>query len=265
MRKWKLEGDDDREVASINIPSEVQSIAIDSHAKYVSVGCTDGIVRRFLFSMAEDTEIVNLWKHKERVECVAMMKNDSAVISCSSDKNIVVWDIAIGDSLKAQSEPITSQQSAAVTTFIADAHKQSVKSLALFPDNDTLLSASVDGQVKMWSLKDGKHLKSFNGHSARVNHVAVHPHPKSRFFASASWDGTWKLWDKITGKCLFTGRNHLNSHVLKVVFSIDGNYIISSADNLSIHSTYIGGHLNHLPCSVHHMLGEAQRIFAHTC
>ena len=93
VRKWKLEGDDNGEVAMVAIATEVQSIVIDGKAQYVYVGCTDGSVRRFLFTMAEGTKVEDVGSHKDRVECIIMKKDDSAVISCGADKSVVVWDI----------------------------------------------------------------------------------------------------------------------------------------------------------------------------
>ena len=106
-------------------------------------------------------------------------------------------------------------------------HSHWVLSAVFSPDGETIVSASTDNTIKLWS-KDGTELNTLKGHSAGVRSVAFSPDGET--IASASDDYTVKLWRK-DGTELNTLKGH--SHwVWGVAFSPDGETIASaSIDN----------------------------------
>ena len=83
-------------------------------------------------------------------------------------------------------------------------------SIAFFPDCKRL-AAGVTGELggpgnDVWILDvaSGKSIRILNGHQGPVASVAVSPDGK--LLASGGWDGTARIWDASTGKCLKTQR-----------------------------------------------------------
>ncbi|MBY0232509.1 MAG: hypothetical protein K2W96_24790 [Gemmataceae bacterium] len=72
------------------------------------------------------------------------------------------------------------------------AHKGWCRALALSPDGKTLASCGNDHLVKLWSLPDGKHLSTLEGHESHTYNVAFHPSGKA--LASADLKGNVKHW-----------------------------------------------------------------------
>jgi WD40 repeat protein len=54
-------------------------------------------------------------------------------------------------------------------------HEGAIHGLALLPDGSALLSGGVDKSIRLWSLNDGKELRTYAGSTAAVTSVAVTP------------------------------------------------------------------------------------------
>jgi WD40 repeat protein len=74
-------------------------------------------------------------------------------------------------------------------------------------------------------------LHTLEGHSGYVRSVAFSHN--SHLLASASDDGTVKLWDPATGQCLRTLKGH-NSYVYSVAFSYDSHLLVSASNDGTI-------------------------------
>ncbi|KAB5589828.1 hypothetical protein CTheo_6730 [Ceratobasidium theobromae] len=66
------------------------------------------------------------------------------------------------------------------------------------PDSVNIVTGGADLEVSLWSLNSDKALHTFKGHADRVCRVAFHP--SGQYVASASYDGSWRLWDASTGQ-----------------------------------------------------------------
>ena len=93
---------------------------------------------------------------------------------------------AIMKLLKAQSPP------GVVPSTHVKAHSDLVGSLAITPDGRTLLSASDDNTVKVWSLSDLRLQSTLTEHTSDVNALAIAA--DGRMFASGSDDGRVIIW-----------------------------------------------------------------------
>ncbi|KAI9215965.1 WD40-repeat-containing domain protein, partial [Blastocladiella britannica] len=81
-------------------------------------------------------------------------------------------------------------------------HSKGVNAIRLLPGTGhLLLSASMDGKVKLWDVhNDRRVLRTFLGHNKAVRDIAFAPvHGKS--FLSAGFDRYVKTWDTETGAC----------------------------------------------------------------
>jgi WD40 repeat protein len=111
------------------------------------------------------------------------------------------------------------------------AHKDYVGALAVSRDGKLLVSASGDSTVKLWSLPDGKLLKTLTGHTEGVGALAIAPDGK--LFASGSRDKTLRLWSLPQGQPVKTLTNHV-ADVHALAFSADGKLLVSASRDNSL-------------------------------
>ncbi|KYQ88151.1 hypothetical protein DLAC_11401 [Tieghemostelium lacteum] len=92
---------------------------------------------------------------------------------------------------------------------------------------DTLVSASEDGILKVWDLKEGECMNTLLGHQDIVNSF----HFDRDRVISGSDDSTLKMWDVNSGRCLNTFTGHQGS-VWMLEFR--DNHLISGGDDRSL-------------------------------
>jgi WD40 repeat protein len=80
--------------------------------------------------------------------------------------------------------------------------------------------------VDVKNASNGRVLYRLRGHSRAVSNIALSPGRRGQRIATASWDGTVKIWDAETGLELLTLRGHTNG-VNCLAFSPDGDRLIS--------------------------------------
>jgi WD40 repeat protein len=74
--------------------------------------------------------------------------------------------------------------------------------VALSPDGTTLVSGSLDSNVRLWDLPSGQRRHTLHGHTNLV--TAVDFSPDGQQVISSSSDGTVRLWSTATGAALVT-------------------------------------------------------------
>lgn len=98
-------------------------------------------------------------------------------------------------------------------------HQEVVWSVAFIPDGNRLLSASLDGTVRVWDVQSGKVLYTFKNHTGAVWGLALHP--AGRWAASGGADRMVRLWDITSGeeiRCFAVPAGEVHS----LAFSPDG-------------------------------------------
>src|SRR5262249_57557078 len=83
----------------------------------------------------------------------------------------------------------------------------------------------VDERVGLWEVGRGGGVGVLRGHTERVWGVCFDPGGKR--LASASGDGTARLWDVAGGGALLTLAGHLNAGARGCAFSPDGKRLVS--------------------------------------
>ena len=117
--------------------------------------------------------------------------------------------------------------------YVGLGHSGYINSVAITPDGKYIVSGAGflldDNTIKLWDIKSGEEIRTFEGHSNSVNSVAITPDGK--YIVSGSHDKTIKLWDINSGEEIRTFVGHSGT-VESVTITPDGKYIISgSSDN----------------------------------
>jgi len=105
-----------------------------------------------------------------------------------------------------------------------------IRSVAITPNGQTVVTGGEDHQVKVWNGLTGKLEQTFPGHEGGVKTVAVSDDGST--IVSGGEDGLVKVWNRSMGKLEWTFDGH-EEHVNSVALSGDRNIIISGGgDNL---------------------------------
>jgi WD40 repeat protein len=105
-------------------------------------------------------------------------------------------------------------------------HTEPVFGVAASPDNETILTGSVDTTARLWDATTGEELRRFIGHTASVWNVAFSPN--GRTVLTSSRDSTARLWDATTGEELRRFAAHTDS-IWGIAYSPDGHTVLTGS------------------------------------
>ncbi|KAM0924348.1 hypothetical protein ACQ4PT_004972 [Festuca glaucescens] len=144
-----------------------------------------------------------------------------------------------------------------------DAHDSSITTLAVHPAHPLILSSSSeddDHLIKLWDWDNGWNCtRTFKGHTDRVTEVICNPEDEDSF-ASASWDGTVKIWSICSNKVitLILDRNPVESLRCVDYFTrCDRQHLIVGCENKTAQIWNLG-----MQGCVHELEEHADRITA---
>lgn len=103
---------------------------------------------------------------------------------------------------------------------------EDIRSFAVSSDGRFLLTGSADRTLMLWDMATGKELRSFHGHTARVDAVAFSR--DGRVVLSGSSSGEMKLWDAASGRELRSFFSHPEK-IHAVALSPDGGLAVSGS------------------------------------
>lgn len=147
--------------------------------------------------------------HGGPIRALAILPDGETLISGSFDATVIVWSLP-GASAKA------------VLPF----HDGSVNAVAALP-NGRFASAGEDGRIVLWNANSPIPERVFEGHTAPV--VALAASSDGARLASASWDGTGRVWDLATGNSrVLTGHQ---GNVNAIAFLHDGRVATAGYDS----------------------------------
>jgi WD40 repeat protein len=111
-------------------------------------------------------------------------------------------------------------------SYTLTGHSKEVNAVASSPDGQTLVSASSDCTVKLWSLDTGELIFTLNGHSEAVFCVAIST--DGRTLVSGDYDYKIMVWNLETRELIRTLTGHAGQ-VLSVAISPDGKTLVSGS------------------------------------
>jgi WD40 repeat protein len=114
-------------------------------------------------------------------------------------------------------------------------HRGRITSVSFSKDGSQLLSAAGEpgmfGEARLWSIADGKLVRTFQGHQDSLYSAALGP--DGRMLATASYDSQVKLWDVASGKELGTLAGH-NDAVFDLAFRPDGKILATASGDRTV-------------------------------
>jgi guanine nucleotide-binding protein subunit beta-2-like 1 protein len=197
-----------------------------------------GVEREFLISGSRDTSII-AWEitpkdftdddqewgkarriynsHSHIVQDLSLSQDSRYCLSASWDKTLRLWDLESGKS---------------TVTFVD--HEKDVLSCSFSADNRQIASGSMDKTIKIWNtVGQCKYTVQDEAHTDWVSKVRFSPDTKNPVLATASWDGTIKVWDSNTMMLKNTFNGHTNA-VLSLDFAQRSHYLASGGKDGNI-------------------------------
>ena len=168
-----------------------------------------------------------LWKskkvlrsHLDAVRAIAFLQNEMTLLSASDDNTIKFWNLDVGSLNQPAAKSGTDSQP--LVTFRG--HSAAVTCLAVSPNKRRFYSGSLDSSIRVWQLPDRSveayppfeksvELGCLVGHSQAVWDVALLPDRSDEEgrLASASADGTVKIWSVRNASTASTGNGEANA------------------------------------------------------
>lgn len=108
---------------------------------------------------------------------------------------------------------------------------ESIRSVALSPNEQYVAAGTCSGKIHIWSATNGQLLLTLAAHAYLAWSVAFNP--ESTRLASGGYDGLVKLWDVSNGHCLSVLQGH-TKWVRSVTFHPSGELLATSSQDGSI-------------------------------
>ncbi len=192
--------------------------------------------------------------HKEWTRAMAFSSNGMQLATWAEDRTVKLWDTNTGKHLhtftyndeiddRINSIKFSPDDTKLIAVpcigaarlwnidsgqYLPIMHEGLNHSVALLPDSTKLVARSNDHIVKLLDVNTDQCLRTFTGHTDRINSITLSP--DSTKLATGSCDKTAKLWDVNTGTCLQTFTGHTDD-INSVAFSPDGTRLATGSED----------------------------------
>jgi WD40 repeat protein len=227
-----------------------RSLAVSKNNRWLACGTSASGIQLFNLNNP-NTPPQYLEGHKGWVDALAFTPDNNGLFSASTDNSIIYWDLIKG------------------TNSVFITHENKINSITVSPDGKFMAGGASDGKIILWNLisnqssvlyksednaitvlkynnsgtkiafgdKTGNlgilnlitnKVSRIKGHVARINDLQFSP--DDNLLATASYDGTIKIWD---GNNLNIRPVTIKGHeawALSLAFNKDGKYLVTGDD-----------------------------------
>jgi WD40 repeat protein len=194
----------------------VRALAASPDGKLLASAGDDGAIQ--LWDTTAGKATTKLTAHTDWVLALAFSGDGKFLASGGHDGTVRLWDVAAGKKLldieaKAAPQPNTPPLPTNV-----------VQAITFSPDNKLLAVGGSDSLIHLFSVPEGKLVRSMPGHTSSVTGVQFHP--GGAVLVSSSKDRTLKLWNPANGQLLKSLEGH-TAWVQGVTFLAQGTRLAS--------------------------------------
>jgi len=136
----------------------------------VALGGPSKLVK--IFSTRDGSLLHSIKKHTDWVTAISFTPDGKSLVTGDRAGNLSVWDADAHE------------------LFSLTGHKAAITAIACL--NNVIASASEDGTIKLWDVREGRQIKSWNAHNGGALAVAFAPDGR---IVSCGRDKLAKLWD----------------------------------------------------------------------
>ncbi len=192
-------------VVSLLRTSEVEAAAFSPNGRFLAVAA----------------DKVTIWETSKWRQVASIPDSANCRLLCfDSDSKLLVYNL---------SNSITSvwnMETNAPMLTLGNGEAMGLFALEFSPDSKLLATAhSPSYVVNLWSMEDGKKEGTLLGHSYRIWDIAFNP--EGNRIATASWDGTVRLWDTASAREVLIPHRRYDEIILGVAFSEDGSRLFA--------------------------------------
>jgi RNA polymerase sigma factor (sigma-70 family) len=206
--------------------------------RHTFVGHTNGVISvafspngRLIASGSQD-KTARLWETETGKEIHAFTGHQAevAALAFSPDGKM----LAIGEGFRGQAISLREVKTGKLLRRFA-AHDHALASIAFTPDGATVVSGSVDGTIRIWSVATGKELRRMEVRQPQGLHGfnCIALSPDGKFVASAGQDRAIRIWEIATGAEVLCYRGHLGE-AYAIAFSPDGRTVASGGRDSTV-------------------------------
>jgi WD40 repeat protein len=194
----------------------IRALALSPDGKLLASGGDDNNVQ--LWDAVTGKPTAKLTAHTDWVLALAFSGDGKLLASGGYDGIVRLWEPASGKKvIEITAKPPPPANAPAGPANV-------VQSLAFSPDNKLLAVGGGDSQVHLFSIPDGKFVRSLPGHTSSVTGLQFHP--SGTVLASCSKDRTIKLWNPANSQMLKSLEGH-TAWVQGIVFLAKGTRLAS--------------------------------------